>query len=282
MTIEGEARKIASISVRPDGSLIISLHAIGWHRDHGMPTRSQGNTDLHGKPIHQTRISFHTSPTSKHINAIKYTREYVGGERRFYYQNTVAIKEQNNFALVFARCCPRLSTANLIIKDHAKVTSIGEMDPTWMTLVLAMCISGRDREFRIAEQPDLTVMQRLAGDFRVTTIWSYIPRASYREGGTAFVCSPLEMGTTPDVSPVNGADEEKIISSFRMLRDGFFDEIRRVDLEAFPEQALVASVFYQARAYFKKGTIADNPRAIAHFTALRQKCKALGLLERVS
>ncbi|MCD0503299.1 hypothetical protein [Bordetella petrii] len=259
ITAASRPRSLFTIEERPNGDLLIAITSAARSREiGGVSTNKQA-------PIREQRISVHRSTNSPYkITTIKLTRILQDGEEHIAPHITSAIRDQANWAYLFASRRPdlALNEYDASQRDGAR-WSLGSYNPLRFTLFFSVLVSAPHLRYKSPSGARLNSSTYQFEHFAVTALWTFLAVPSTPSAMTTFNMTLDPTGMPPTVREVmtpnlEGWSDEQMPTFFFAALDILVRDLWAYIPKAFPRpMALYYQSFFRL-GYFPSG-VADKP-----------------------
>lgn len=249
--VDGEPRSLFRVVERRD-EVTLGLKSPVFNARQAA-AKSALDVPEHGAPskVIEQRYQIHPSRESATgISAINQTMILANGKRIRYRHYTKVIKSRENFAFIYCRRCGRLERPELIPRGKFENISLGTFEPQNFTLIYAVLIGARDKEF-IAQhrQTRIGIIQHPFNNLRIIVLWTFLNTRSH----------PIWMTAHLETIP-----PEILAPTDRDLADGL-NPYECVRMFAEKARELTEDLFQSLDPLTKKDDMAEARRTAAFF-----------------
>jgi hypothetical protein len=173
--VAGQTRSLFSVIERGDEITIGLKSPFGL--SHAGPAGHPSETpNISPAEIREHRFSIHPSHESlERVNVIKMTRILANGRKDFLRHYTRAIKNEDKFALIYARRCGRLDAPEFIPKGKFKNLSLGTFDHSAFTLIYGIAVGPKTLKFELLDQFNgITILEHELKNMNLIVLWTFL------------------------------------------------------------------------------------------------------------
>jgi hypothetical protein len=232
--VDNTPRKLFSIIERSNGDLTIPFKVAKDYIDYS-DLKASDNSEYNTQ-----KYSVHMSLKSpQNINVLKHTLELRDGREICTRHYTKALKQTNNYAVLFSRRAPDLSLDRYITTSDGHNIFISEANAKESTLYYMIFVCNNNTDI-IWPVSDIGVRYLFFSHFRIVILWSFAFVLPFHKGEYShFItfdknkCSKQEFNITEYIE--HGLPPNKAIDLFCQIRKMHHDNLQATILEQYPE-----------------------------------------------